>query len=149
MKSFLKVLALSACLSPVTALGHFEDDTGLLYCEVVCKVGKSEHKAGKYMKTSRPGEFHTGKSGDYVSVGGKWCHSGLTMLAMAKSGRYEVSASTLAEAEGICEGIRNELLRMEEVRGASEHACKTFPRAKTQNMGLMTFEMIAKTETDL
>ncbi len=146
---FVKVLSLCVLMSPSAFADRlqYKDNKGLLYCEMICKVAKTEHKVGMWPKNSQ----------DYaLKVRGRWVSEGWTITG---TGKYEVSSEVLKNASERCEDLRSQLIRLNPIRGLlessdisgiTEKSCKIYPRITTE-AGLLVFEMFApeEDETDL
>ena len=146
-----KVLSLAftlTTLSSVTAVAenraHYEDDNGILYCEIKCSSRSADHKNGMYP---------TDSVGEKIKVEGRWVATGFFITT---SGVYEVSKDRYTAAESICATSRKELLGLPKIRslldtgdvsGVSEKNCSIRPRI-TSPVGVLTFKMVLETEKD-
>lgn len=139
-KMFNMFLMLSVIGSASAFAGPiFQDNKGLLYCEMVCRVGPTEVKEGTYNKNA---------AGHFSRVKGQWEKVGYTGLLGAS---YSVDASVFKAIHAKCQEKREQLLNMPTIRGliedgsfsgVTERSCKVFPRITT-DAGARSYEVKA------
>ncbi len=136
----MKCVILLLALAPWTATasrGHYQDNKGLLYCQVVCTVDGTSYKDGLYPLNHQA---------THMKVRGKWTTDGLTI---SLRGKYSVSPEVLGSAKKICESKRSELFNLKQIKalieestlsGIDESKCRVYPRITTE-LGAAVFEM--------